>query len=243
MGGAEVGLAASVFLACAVEAVEALTVVLAVGSSRSWRSALWGTTAALVALAAIVAILGAALSSLPIDDLRIVIGAVLLAVGLQWLRKAILRAGGRKALRDERTAYARDLAAARAAGPIRGTWDGYSFAVAFQGVLLEGMEVALIVVTFGADHNNTGLAVVCAALAIATVVVVGIVVRAPLARVPENTMKFVVGVLLTAFGVFWLAEGAGLRWPGGEAMLVVLVGVVCAASLLAASSLRRAEHP
>jgi uncharacterized membrane protein len=242
MTAAQVGLAASVFLACAVEAVEALTVVLAVGSSRSWRSALWATAAALALLAAVVGVLGGALSSLPIDDLRVVIGALLLAVGLQWLRKAILRAAGRKARRDERDVFARDLAAARAAAPAGRGWDGYSFAIAFQAVLLEGLEVALIVVGFGALRDHTALVLASAASAIAAVVAVGVAVRAPLARVPENTMKFTVGVLLSAFGVFWLVEGAGLQWPGGEAMLVALAGAVWVAALLAVACLRSSSR-
>jgi uncharacterized membrane protein len=240
MSGAQLGLAVAVFLACAVEAVEALTIVLAVGSARSWPSALAGTAVALLVLGALVGILGAALTSLAIDDLRVVIGVALLAMGLQWLRKAVLRASGRKALRDERGAYASELAAARTAGKAHADLDGYSFAVAFQGVLLEGLEVALIVVTFGAAHEDTSLAVASAVLAVAVVVAAGLAVRAPLARVPENTMKFVVGVMLSSFGVFWLAEGAGVSWPGGEAILPAIVALLAAGSLLAVASLRRA---
>ncbi len=238
MSGTEIGLAVAVFLACAVEAVEALTVVLAVGQARSWRSALAGTAAAIVVLAGIVALLGATLTSLPIDDLRLVVGVLLALVGLQWLRKAVMRAAGLKALRDERDAYAHELAAARAAGQAHGEWDRYSFAVAFQGVLLEGLEVALIVVTFAADHKQLGLAATAAALAVASVIAAGIAVRRPLARVPENTMKFAVGVMLSSFGIFWTGEGAGLHWPGGETMLVVIVALVLSASLLAVSWLR-----
>ena len=238
MSGAEVGLSVSVFLACAVEAVEALTIVLAVGNTRSWPSALSGAGAATVALVALVVGLGAALTSLPIDDLRIFVGALLLLVGLQWLRKAVLRAAGLKALRDERDAYEHGLVAAQAAGRAAGAWDGYSFAVAFQGVLIEGLEVAVIVVTFGASEHRTGLAAVAAAVAVAVVVAAGIAVRAPLARVPENTMKLAVGVMLSSFGIFWIAEGAGVRWPGGDAILLALVAVVLAASILAVQSLR-----
>ena len=232
------GLSVSVFLACAVEAVEALTIVLAVGQTRSWPAALSGVGAATVVLAAIVASLGAALTALPIDDLRILIGSVLLLFGLQWLRKAVLRASGLKALRDERDAYERGLAAALAAGAAAEAWDGYSFAIAFQGVLIEGLEVALIVVTFGASEHHVGLAAVAAAAAVMVVVAAGIAVRAPLARVPENTMKHVVGVMMSSFGIFWIAEGAGVRWPGGDAMLLAIISVMLAASLLAIQSLR-----
>jgi uncharacterized membrane protein len=242
MSGAEVGLSVSVFLACAVEAVEALTIVLAVGQARSWPSALSGVGAATVALGALVFALGAALTSLPIDDLHIVIGPLLLIVGLQWLCKAVLRAAGLKALRDERDAYDHELVAAQAEGPIAGVWDGYSFAIAFQGVLIEGLEVAVIVVTFGANQHHTALAAAAAGAAVAVVLAAGLAVRAPLARVPENTMKFVVGVMLSSFGIFWSAEGAGVRWPGGEAMLLAIIALMLAASILAVHSLRaRAE--
>ena len=238
MSGAEIGLSLSVFLACAVEAVEALTIVLAVGHTRSWSSALSGVGAATVVLAALVAGLGAALTLLPIDGLRVVIGAVLLLFGAQWLRKAILRGAGLKALHDERDDYQRELAAARSAGAAADAWDGYSFAIAFQGVLIEGLEVALIVVTFGASEHHTGLAAGAAAAAVAVVIAAGIAVRAPLARVPENTLKHAVGVMMSSFGIFWIAEGAGVSWPGGDASLLAIVAVVLAASLLAVRSLR-----
>ncbi len=219
MSGAEFGLALSVFLACAVEAVEALTIVLAVGTSRSWSSALSGVGVAAIALAAIVALLGPALTSLPINALRVVIGGLLLTFGLQWLRKAILRSAGLRAKHDELDAYQQEVAAARAAGMPAPGFDGYSFAIAFKGVLLEGLEVAFIVLTFGANQHRVGLAAVAAALAVLVVVLVGIVARAPLARVPENTIKFAVGVMLSSFGIFWGAEGAGADWPAGDAAL------------------------
>jgi uncharacterized membrane protein len=237
MSGAEVGLSVSVFLACAVEAVEALTIVLAVGQARSWLSALSGVGAATVALVALVVALGAALTSLPIDDLHIVIGPLLLILGLQWLRKAVLRAAGLKALRDERDAYDHGLVAAQAEGAPAGAWDGYSFAIAFQGVLIEGLEVAVIVVTFGANQHHTTLAAAAAGAAVAVVLAAGLAVRAPLARVPENTMKFAVGVMLSSFGIFWSAQGAGVRWPGGEAMLLAIIAVTLAAAMLAVQSL------
>ncbi|HUN78264.1 MAG TPA: hypothetical protein VMU32_05035 [Solirubrobacteraceae bacterium] len=222
MSGAEIGLALSVFLACAVEAVEALTIVLAVGTTRSWSSALSGVGAATLALAVIVLALGPALTSLPIDALRVVVGGLLLVFGLQWLRKAILRASGLKAKHDEVEIYAEETEAARAAGLAVG-FDGYSFTIAFKGVLLEGLEVAFIVLTFGANQHDVGLAAAAAGVALLVVVLAGVAARAPLARVPENTMKFAVGVMLSSFGMFWGAEGAGASWPGGDAALLALV--------------------
>jgi uncharacterized membrane protein len=230
MSGAQVGLAVSVFLACAVEAVEALTIVLAVGQTRSWRSALTGVGVAVIVLAALTAALGPALTALPLNVLRVIVGALLLIFGLQWLRKAILRSAGVKALHDEREAYAEELDAARGAGEVDAGFDPYSFTIAFKGVLLEGLEVVFIVLTFGANQHDVGLAAAAAGLAVLLVVAAGLAVHAPLARVPENTLKFAVGVMLTSFGTFWGAEGAGAHWPGGDAALLVIVPVllVCA---------------
>ena len=223
MSGQDLALAVSVFLACAVEAVEALTIVLAVGVTRGWRSPLYGVGAATAVLAAIVAALGPALTALPINALRVVVGGLLLIFGLQWLRKAVLRASGLKAMHDEDKAFAAETDAARSAERASTGFDGYSFTIAFKGVLLEGLEVAFIVLTFGASQHNVGLAAAAAAVAVAVVVLAGVVVRRPLSRVPENTLKFIVGVMLTAFGTFWGAEGAGASWPGGDAALLVLV--------------------
>jgi uncharacterized membrane protein len=239
MSGAEAGFAVSVFLACSVEAVEALTIVMAVGQTRSWPSALGGAAAAAAGLVLTVAIAGGALTHVPLDTLRIFVGALLLMFGVQWLRKAILRAAGRKALRDERSSYASEASAARDAASPAGRWDPYSFAVALKGVGLEGLEVAIIVITFGANQHRVGLAAAAAGVAVAAVVLAGLAVRAPLARVPENTMKFAVGVMLCSFGIFWGAEGVGLEWPGGDAILPALVGSLLAASLAAVATLRR----
>jgi uncharacterized membrane protein len=239
MSGTELGLAVSVFLACAVEAVEALTVVLAVGVTRSWSSALTGAGAAVVALAATVAALGPAITSLPINALRLVVGGLLLAFGLQWLRKAVLRAAGLKALHDELKAFEEERAAALAAGGRLAGFDGYSFTIAFKGVLLEGLEVVFIALTFGANQHRVGLAAVAAGVAVALVALTGVAVRKPLARVPENTMKFSVGVMLTSFGTFWGAEGAGASWPGGDAALLVIVPCVVAVGLAMVGWLRR----
>lgn len=215
----------AVFLACAVEAVEATTIVLAAGTARDWRSALIGVGAGLVVLGVIVAALGPALTAIPLRSLRLVVGALLLVFGLQWLRKAVLRASGYKALHDEDEIFARELAAARTAdsrrvGQVR---DWYSFTLSFKGVVLEGLEVAFIALTFGSSQHDIPLAAVAAVAAVVVIASVGVAVRAPLARVPENTMKFVVGIMLTAFGTFWGAEGAGARWPGSDGALLVLV--------------------
>jgi uncharacterized membrane protein len=241
MSGADVGLAVSVFLACAVEAVEALTIVLAVGVTRSWSSALSGVGAATVALAAIIAALGPALTALPINVLRVVVGGLLLIFGLQWLRKAVLRWAGLKALHDEDEAYQEEIEAARKAGRARPGFDGYSFTIAFKGVLLEGLEVAFIVLTFGANQHNIGLAAAAAGLAIVVVVLAGVAAKAPLARVPENALKFAVGVMLTSFGTFWGAEGAGATWPGGDAALLAIIPGVLLVSLALVQWLRRAS--
>jgi uncharacterized membrane protein len=231
VSGQAVGLAISVFLACAVEAVEALTIVLAVGTTRSWRSALCGTAFAVFVLAATTAILGPSLTSLPIDTLRLVVGGLLLVFGLQWLRKAILRGAGLKSQHDEDAIYREEVAAAAAAGSPPSGFDGYSFTIAFKGVLLEGLEVVFIALTFGANQHRVGLAAAAAATAVVLVAATGVAIHAPLARVPENAMKFSVGVMLTSFGIFWGAEGAGAGWPGGDATLLVIVPTVLIFSL------------
>ena len=219
MNGLAVALTA--FLASAVETVEALTIVLAAGLTRGWRSTLIGVAAALVLLAVLVAALGPALSAIPISILRVVVGALLLAFGLQWLRKAVLRAVGAKPLHDEAAIFARQTAAARTTAPAAGV-DWYAFTLAFKGVTLEGLEVVFIVLGVGASAHRLPAAVAGAAAAVVLTVVVGAAVHGPLARVPENTTKFVVGVALTTFGTFWAGEGMGVRWPGSDAALPVL---------------------
>jgi uncharacterized membrane protein len=230
----------TVFVACAVEAVEALTIVLAAGITREWRSTLQGMAAALVALAAITAAVGPAVGLLPLTALRLVVGALLAVFGLQWLRKAVLRATGYKALHDEASAYLREVTAAKEAGAARkrGISDWYSFTLAFKGVLLEGLEVVFIVITFGDNQKDIGAAVIGAAAAVIVVTVAGIAVRGPLTRVPENWMKFAVGVMLTSFGTFWGAEGAGVAWPGNDAALLVLIPVVALAAAACVAWLR-----
>ena len=234
MSGAEIGLALSVFLACAVEAVEALTIVLAVGATRSWSSAMSGVGAATLALAALVAALGPALTALPIDALRVVVGGLLLIFGLRWLRKAILRSAGLKAKHDELEIFREETEAARAAGARHPGFDGYAFTISFKGVLLEGLEVAFIVLTFGANQNRVPLAAAAAGSRCCSSSPRALPRRAPLAKVPENTMKFAVGVMLTSFGLFWGAEGAGASWPGDDAALLAIVpGVLIAANAMA----------
>jgi uncharacterized membrane protein len=231
----------AVFLACVVEAVEALTIVLAAGTSRDWRSVISGVVSGIVLLAVVVAVVGPALTVLPLSALRLVVGGLLVIFGLQWLRKAVLRACGLRALHDEDAIYATELAAAMAAPAGRSAVviDWYSFTLSFKSVVLEGLEVAFIVLTFGANEHNIPLAAVAAVTALLGVTMAGVAVRAPLGRIPENTMKFVVGVMLTSFGVFWGAEGAGAQWPGADAALLVLVPVVTGFALALVAVLRR----
>jgi uncharacterized membrane protein len=223
----------TVFVACAVEATEALTIVLASGLTREWRSTFQGMAVALVVLAVVVAAVGPALTLVPLASLRLVVGALLAIFGVQWLRKAILRATGYKSLHDEAGAYQREVAAAKAAAVTsrRGVGDWYAFTLSFNGVLLEGLEVVFIVITFGDNQRDLGAAVIGAAAAVLVVAAVGIAVRAPLAKLPENAMKFAVGIMLTSFGVFWGAEGTGVSWPGNDLALLVLVPVVAVVSL------------
>jgi uncharacterized membrane protein len=231
----------AVFVACSVEAVEALTIVLAVGLTRGWRSALQGVGVAVLALAVVVAALGPALTVIPINSLRLVVGGLLLVFGLGWLRKAMLRASGFKAQHDEDAIYARELEQARAAAAEHKALvhDWYAFTLSFKGAFLEGMEVVFIVLTFGANEHSIGAASLGAVAAVVAVVVTGFLVRGPLSRVPENAMKFSVGVLLTSFGIFWGAEGAGAHWPGSDgALLAVIAGTLCA-SLAGTAILRR----
>jgi uncharacterized membrane protein len=221
------------FLASIVEFVEALTIVLAVGVTRQWRSTLIGAAAAVVALVLIVGVFGSAIVLLvPIGALRVFVGGILVIYGLQWLVKATLRAGGAKAKHDEAAIYQQEVAALRAEPAVLASgMDWISFTVAFKGVLLEGMEVAFIVVTFGTSAGQLGPAALGATVAGIIVLAVGLVIHRPLARVPENGLKFVVGLMLTTFGIFWGGEGIGVDWPLGDATLIVLFGVFLLASL------------
>ena len=210
------------------------------GLTRGWRPALVGAGTATVALAAIVAALGPALTVIPIEVLRLVVGSLLLVFGLQWLRKAILRASGWRAIRDEDAVFARERAEAAGAPRVEHAGlDWYAFTISFKGVLLEGLEVAFIVLTFGSTQGSIPLAALGAGVAVVLVVLTGIAVREPLSRVPENTLAFAVGVMLTTFGIFWGAEGAGADWPGGDASLPGVLAFVLLISLGFVTALRR----
>jgi uncharacterized membrane protein len=243
MNTSEIALFISVFLACAVEAVEAVTVVLAAGTARSWSSAGRGTMAAVVVLGLVIAVFGPTISLLPIFVLRLVIGGLLLVFGLQWLRKAILRSSGFKAKHDEDAIFKEELAAAKAAGKTSkyGVDDWYAFTMAFKAVLLEGLEVAFIVVTFGAIQHKVVTATWAAVAAVILVTIIGFAARRPLSMVPENALKFVVGIMLTSFGIFWSAEGAGAIWPGSDLAILGLVAFVAAFSAVYVLTLR-ARH-
>ena len=242
------GLLVSVFLASAVEFVEALTIVLAMGVTRGWRSALAGVALAVGALAVITALAGFALASwLPESLLQLVIGTLLLIFGLQWLRKAVLRAAGLKAHNDEEETFREELAAGRdAADERRLGVDWFGFVVSFKGVFLEGLEIVFIVITFGLNADDVPTAVAGAALAGVLVLGAGAVAHRPLARVPQNTIKFAVGLLLSTFGTFWAVEGLGvfaaggesLAWPGGDAALPVLLAAWCTFAWAAVRVLR-----
>jgi uncharacterized membrane protein len=238
MSGAELGLVVSVFAACAVEAVEAATIVLAMGLTRGWRSALAGLAAGLAVLAVIVALLGPALDAIPLQTLRAVVGTLLLIFGLQWLRKAILRAAGILPLHDEEAIFERSERDALAVAAGSDAIDAYGFTIAFKGVVLEGLEVAFIALTFGSNAGDVGLAAAAAAAAVILVAGAATVAHRPLARVPENALKFGVGVMLTSFGVFWGVEGAGVAWPGDDAALAALIPLVLATSFVLVAMLR-----
>ncbi|HEY1168113.1 MAG TPA: hypothetical protein VGE81_03890 [Candidatus Limnocylindrales bacterium] len=230
----------SSFLASSVEFVEAVTIVLAVGVTRQWRSTLIGVLTALVALALLVGIFGTAIVLfVPIGVVRLVVGGFLLIYGLQWLTKAVLRAGGARAKHDETAIYEREIAALRAEPPVPATgMDWISFTVATKGVLLEGLEVAFIVVTFGASAGMLGPAAAGAAAAGALVLGIAFLVHRPLAAVPENGLKFAVGVMLTGFGTFWAGEGIGIDWPAGDAAILALLAGYLLLALLSAYLVR-----
>jgi uncharacterized membrane protein len=233
MHGSDVGLALSVFLASGVEMVEALTIVVAVGVTRGWRAALGGAAAAVVVLAALVAVFGPALTRVPLDALRVVIGGLLLVLGAQWFRKAVLRAAGLKAKHDEDAIFE-----ARAA-ELSGRRDLAGTTVAFKGVLVEGLEVVVIVLTLGAASHRVGLAAAAAGVALLIVGAIGAATARQLAGVPENAMKFVVAVMLLSFGTFWIGEGAGLHWPGSDAWLLVFAAIYAGIGWVLVTALRR----
>jgi uncharacterized membrane protein len=244
------------FLASAVEFVEAFTIVLVVGVTINWRSAFVGALAATGALAVIVAIFGTAIVRfVPLDALRIVVGVLLVLFGLKWLKKAILRYAGLKAMHDEEAIYEEQIAEMRARGEHhQKRVDPFGVATSFKSVLLEGLEVAFIVITFGLQANNSQgiggaqpngilIAALGAFCALLLVVVVGALVRAPLQRVPENALKFTVGVMLTTFGTFWGGEGLGIEWWHDDLFLLVLVAFYFAVSLALIAWLRPYAPP
>jgi uncharacterized membrane protein len=217
-------LVGAVFLACAVEMVEALTIVIAVGHTRGWRSAMEGTSAALVVLAALVGAFGPALVQVPLSVLRLIVGGVLLIFGMQWLRKAILRSSGLKAMHDEDAIYLEKVRELNAQGEGTGR-DRIAFVMAFKGVFLEGLEVVITVLTLGTSAHRLGLAVVSAAAAVLLVGIAGIVVAKQLSSVPENAMKMCVGILLVSYGTFWVGEGLKVKWPGNDGALVLFIAI------------------
>jgi uncharacterized membrane protein len=215
----------AVFLASAVEMVEALTIVVAAGIGRGWRSALEGAAAAILVLGVVVAALGPAIVRwVPLGSLRVVVGAILLVFGLQWLRKAVLRASGYKAKHDEDAIFAKQVHAIAVEGARPSGRDSVGFSVAFKGVFLEGVEVVIIVLTLGTTDHNLGLAALSAAGAALLIAGIGVVVARQLAGVPENAMKMGVGLMLVSFGTFWSGEGLGVHWPGSDLAIPVLVG-------------------
>lgn len=248
MDGSQLGLLAATFVACFVEMVEATTIVMAMGFTRSWRSALAGTAAALAALAVVTAVMGYAVATwLPESALQLVIGGLLLVFGLQWLRKAILRSSGRKAVHDEDQIYADEVAAARAAGDARPGLDLFSFMVSFKGVFLEGMEVVFIVITFGLNADDVPGAAAGAAAAVVVVLALAIALKRPLAMINENLLKYGVGLLLASFGTYWTVEGVGIfrdgresvAWPGHDVALLALIAAWFVLSRIFVGALRR----
>jgi len=219
-------------MASLVEFVEALTIVLAVGLVRGWRWALIGTGCALALLVAAVVVLGSSLARIPLPIVHVAIGVLLLLFGLRWLRKAVLRGAGILALHDEAAAFAKETASIGRARRAPGSaMDAIAFGATFKIVMVEGIEVIFIVVAIGAGGPLIVPASIGAGVALVLVAALGVVVHRPLASIPENTLKFVVGVLTAAFGTFWAAEGSGLSWPGGDGSVLALCAVYLAVAL------------
>jgi uncharacterized membrane protein len=219
-------IATAAFLASAVEFVEAFTIVLVVGITINWRSSLLGALAAAITLAVIIATLGVALVKwVPINDFRLVVGIILILFGLKWLKKAILRYSGLKALHDEEAIFENKMAEIRGRGEtIVPRFQPFGVALSYKAVLLEGLEVAFIVITFGSSAAVNGItsAAIGATFAGILVIAAGAIIKAPLTKVPENTLKFIVGIMLTSFGTFWAAEGFGFEWPLSDAFIPIL---------------------
>lgn len=236
----------SAFLASLVEVVEAFTIVLAVATVRGWRPALLGTGAGLLLLAVLIIVFGPLLDLIPLAALQLLIGVLLLLFGMRWLRKAILRAGGRIALHDETGAYQRETATLlKATVEHEGSrLDWFAGIAAFKAVVLEGLEVVFIVLAVGAGNGMLGPAAAGAAAATLLILAIGVVVRAPLAKVPENTLKFFVGIMLSAFGIFWTGEGLGVEWPGRDLAILGFAAIllVVSAALMTAVRQTRVVH-
>jgi Ca2+/H+ antiporter, TMEM165/GDT1 family len=231
---------ATAFFASAVEAVEAVTVVLAAGVVRGWRSSLIGALGALAALVLIVAIFGSAIASIPIAALQVIVGVLLLLFGIRWLRKAMLRSAGVIDLRDEAALYAKERQALGGSDAVaRNRWDTIAALTSFKAVLLEGVEVIVIVIGIGAAGGTLLPAAAGAIGACVLVAVAAALLNRPLARVPENTLKFAVGIMVSAFGLFWFGEGIGIHWPAGDAALLVVMAVLLAASSIGVKVARR----
>jgi uncharacterized membrane protein len=222
---------ATAFFASTVEAVEAMTVVLAAGVVRGWRSSLSGAMAALAVLVVIVAVFGSAIAAVPVAVLQLVVGTLLLLFGIRWLRKAMLRSAGVISLRDEDALYVQEQQALGASGDIaRHRWDTFAAITSFKAVLLEGVEVIVIVIGIGAAGNTLVPAAIGAIGACVAVAVAAALLNRPLSRVPENTLKFAVGIMVSAFGLFWFGEGIGVHWPYGDTAILGLMAVLLAAS-------------
>ncbi len=233
------GTVLAAFLASLVEFVEALTIVLAVGTVRGWRPAMLGTAAGVGLLVLLVVGLGPLIATIPITSLQIVVGVLLLLFGLRWLKKAMLRAAGIIALHDEEAAFAEETRLLRASGGTRGIWDTIAVATTFKAVVLEGLEVVFIVVAMGATAGLLIPAAAGAGAALVLVVLLGLALHRPLTRIPENTLKLTVGVMLAAFGVFWVGEGSGFAWPGGDLAIPLLALGFLGVALGMAAWLRR----
>jgi uncharacterized membrane protein len=210
------------FLSCLVELVEALTIVLAAGVTRGWRSALLGALSATIVLAALIVVLGPAVQRIEVQGVQLVIGVLLLLFGMRWARKAILRSVGLVALHDEAAEFAKEERILRQLAHRPGAVDWAGFGASFQGVFVEGIEVVFIVIAVGGAAQNLAAATAGAAAAMVLVVALGLIVHRPLTRVPENTLKFLVSVMISSFGTFWIGEGISLRWPGGEWALLLI---------------------
>jgi len=230
---------AAAFLGSSVEAVEAMTIVLAAGAARGWRSALMGSAGGLVTLAAIVVVFGSALAAIPIDYLQIAVGTALLLFGIRWLRKAVLRSAGVVALHDESAIYATQTNTLQSSERSAARWDAVAALTAYKAVVLEGVEVVVIVIGVGTVGNMILPASIGALAACALVAAVAAFLRRPLARVPENALKYGVGIMLTSFGWFWFGEGIGIRWPYGDAAILGLMLVLFVASALMVRCIRR----